>query len=66
LKLIFDVLAYIKGIQDIGVFFSTVFSIFIFLGQSQTVLVCQSYNGALWSSPVVGPPQRACTEKSIL
>jgi len=31
----------------------------IFLGQ--TVLVCQSYNGGLWS-----PPQRACTEKSKL
>jgi len=27
----------------------------------QTVLVCQSYNGGLWS-----PPQRACTEKSNL
>jgi len=31
------VLAYIKGIQDVGVFVSTVFSILIFLGQ--TVLV---------------------------
>jgi len=37
------VLAYVKGIQDVGVFVSTVFSILIFLGQ--TVLVCQSYNG---------------------
>jgi len=34
------VLAYLKGIQDVGVFVSTVFSILIFLGQ--TVLVCQS------------------------
>jgi len=50
------VLAYLKGIQeDVGVFVSTVFSILIFLGQ--TVLVCQLYNGGLWS-----PPQRACTE----
>jgi len=47
-----------KGIQDVGVFIS-VFSILIFLGQ--TVCVCQSYNGGLWS-----PPQRACTEKSRL
>jgi len=54
-----DVLAYLKGIQDVGVFVSTVFSILIFLGQ--TVLECQSYNGGLWS-----PPQRACTEKSEL
>ena len=36
------VLAYLKGIQDVGVFFSAVVSILIFLGQ--TVLVCQSYN----------------------
>jgi len=35
------VLAYLKGIQDVGVFVSTVFSILIILGQ--TVLVCQSY-----------------------
>jgi len=41
------------------VFFSTVFSILIFLGQ--TVLVGQSYNAGLWS-----PPQRACTEQSKL
>jgi len=33
-------LDYLKGIQDVGVFVSTVFSVFIFLGQ--TVLVCQS------------------------
>jgi len=53
------VLSYLKGIQDVGVFVSTVVSIFIFLGQA--VLVCQSYNAGLWS-----PPQRACTEKSKL
>jgi len=53
LKLIFDVSAYL--IQDVGFFVSTVFLILIFLGQ--TVLVCQLYNGGLWS-----PPQRACTE----
>jgi len=53
------VLAYLMGIQDVGVFVSTVFSILIFLGQ--TILVFQSYNGGLW-----GPPQRACTEKSKL
>jgi len=47
------VLAYLNGIQY------TVVSILIFLGQ--TVYVCQSYNGGLWS-----PPQRACTEKSKL
>jgi len=52
-------LADLKGIQDVGVFVSKVFTILIFLGQ--TVLVCQSYNGGLWS-----PPQRACTEKSKL
>ncbi len=34
---------YPKGIQDVGVFFSSVDPILIFLGQ--TVLVCQSYNG---------------------
>jgi len=33
LKLIF-VLSYLKGIQDVGVFVSTVFSILIFLGQT--------------------------------
>jgi len=47
-------LACLKGIQDVGVFVSTVFLILIFLGQ--TVLVYQSYNGGLW-----GLPQRACT-----
>ncbi len=35
--------AYPKGIQDVGVFFSPVDPILMFLGQ--TVLVCQSYNG---------------------
>ncbi len=35
--------AYPKGIQDLGVFFSSVDPILMFLGQ--TVLVCQSYNG---------------------
>jgi len=53
------VLAYLKDIQDVGVFASTVVSILIFF--VQTVVVCQSYNGGLW-----GPPQRACTEKSKL
>jgi len=53
------VLSYLKAIQDVGVFVSAVVSILLFLGQS--VLVCQSYNGGLWS-----PPQRACTEKSKL
>jgi len=53
------VLAYLKGIQDVGVFISTVFSILTFF--DQTVLVCQSYNGDIW-----GSPQRACTEKSKL
>jgi len=51
--------AYLKGIQDVGVFVSAVVSILIFLGQ--TVHFYQSYNGGLWS-----PPQRACTEKSRL
>jgi len=53
------VLAYLKGIQDVGVFVSAVISILIFLGQ--ILHVYQSYNGGLWS-----PPQRACTEKSKL
>jgi len=53
------VLAYLKGIQDVGVFVSIVFSILIFLGQ--TVLVWKSY-ADLWGSQM-GPPQRACTEK---
>ncbi len=35
--------AYPKDIQDVGVFFSSVDPILMFL--SQTVLVCQSYNG---------------------
>ncbi len=35
--------AYLKGIQDVGVFFSSVDPILMFLGQ--TFLVCQSYNG---------------------
>ncbi len=35
--------AYPKDIQDVGVFFSSVDKILMFLGQ--TVLVCQSYNG---------------------
>ncbi len=35
--------AYPKGIQDVGVFFSSVDPILMFLGQ--TVLLCQSYNG---------------------
>ncbi len=35
--------AYPKGIQDVGVFFSSVDPILMFLGQ--TVLVCQWYNG---------------------
>ena len=41
------VLAYLKGIQDVGVIFYAVVSILIFLGQ--TVLVCRSYNAGLWS-----------------
>jgi len=54
------VLAYLKGIQNVGVFvLSTVFSILTFFGQ--TVDVCQSYNAGLGF-----PPQRACTEKSKL
>ncbi len=35
--------AYPKGIQDVGVFFSSIDPILMFLGQ--TVLVCQSFNG---------------------
>jgi len=46
------VLAYLNGIQDVGVFVFTVFSILIFL--TQTVLVCQSYNAGLG-----GPRQKA-------
>jgi len=37
------VLAYLKGIQDVGVFVSTVFSILTFF--SLTVVVYQSYTG---------------------
>ncbi len=40
---IWYVSAYPKGIQDVGVFFSSVDPILMFLGQN--VLVCQSYNG---------------------
>jgi len=49
LKFIFDVLAYLKGIQDLGVFVSTVFSILTLFGQ--TVVVYQSYNAGLWGPP---------------
>ncbi len=57
---IWYVSAYPKGIQDVGVFFSSVDPILMFLGQ--TVLVCQSYNGryrslSLWEG------KRTCTEK---
>jgi len=52
------VLSYLKGIQDVGVFVSAVFSMLIFLGQ--TILVCQSYNGGLWS-----PPQRAEKQRHL-
>jgi len=63
LKLIFwYVLAYLKGIRDVGVFVSTAFSIFIFLGQ--TILVCQSYNGGIWG-PTMGPPQSVHREVQI-
>jgi len=54
------VLAYLKGIQDVGVKLLVFEVVLIFIFLSQTV-VCQSYNGGLWS-----PPQRACTEKSKL
>jgi len=54
------VLAYLKGIQNVCVLVSTVFSILIFFGQ--TVVVYQSYNGGYKG----GPRQRACTEKSKL
>jgi len=46
-------LAYLKGIQDVGAFVSTEFSILIFLGQN--VVVCQSHNRSLW-----GFSKRAC------
>jgi len=58
LKLIFDILAYLKGIQDVGFFVSAVVSILLFSGQ--TVLVYQSCNEGLWS-----PPQRTHTEVKI-
>jgi len=48
-KLIFDVLAYLKCIQDVGVFVSTALSILTFFGQ--TVVVCQPY------AVLGGPPQ---------
>ncbi len=44
--------AYPKGIQDVGVFFSSVDPILMFLGQ--TVLVCQSYNGRYRSLSIRG------------
>jgi len=34
-------LAYLKGIRDVGVFVSTIFSILTFFGQ--TIVFCQSY-----------------------
>ncbi len=54
---IWYVSAYPKGIQDVGVFFSSVDPILMFLGQ--TVLVCQSYNGryrslSLWEGKRTG------------
>ncbi len=51
--------AYPKGIQDVGVFFSSVDPILMFLGQ--TVLVCQSYNGRYRSLS----SKRTCTEFQI-
>jgi len=38
----------ILGIQDVGVFVSTAFSILTFFGQ--TVVVCQSYNAGVGAS----------------
>jgi len=64
LKLIFDVLAYLEGIQDVGVFVSTVFSILIFF--NQTVVVYISHIMEVWGGSTVGSPQRAGTEKSKL
>ncbi len=57
---IWYVSAYPKGIQYVGVFFSSVDPILMFLGE--TVVVCQSYNGryrslSLWEG------KRTCTEK---
>jgi len=52
LKLFFGfVLAYLKVIQDVGIFVSTVFSILIFSGQ--TAVVNQSYNAVLGGPPWV-------------
>jgi len=42
------VLAYLKGIQGVDVFVSTVFSILTFFGQ--TIVVCESYNAGLGST----------------
>jgi len=42
LKLFFDVLSHLKGIQDVGVFVSKVFLILTFFGQTGDD--CQSYN----------------------
>ncbi len=57
---IWYVSAYPKGIQDVGVFFSSVDPILMFLGQ--TVLVCQSYNGR-YRSLSQWEGKRTCTEK---
>ncbi len=57
---IWYVSAYPKGIQDVGVFFSSVDPILMFLGQ--TVLVCQSYNGR-YRSLSLKEGKRTCTEK---
>ncbi len=57
---IWYVSAYPKGIQDVGVFFSSVDPILMFLGQ--TVLVCQSYNGR-YRSLSLWERKRTCTEK---
>jgi len=56
LKLIFDILAYLQGIQDVGVLFPQYFQFWHFL-----VKPFLSVNGGLW-----GLPQRACSEKSKL
>ncbi len=57
---IWYVSAYPMGIQDVGVFFSSVDPILMFLGQ--TVLVCQSYNGR-YRSLSIWEGKRTCTEK---
>jgi len=46
---------------DFYISFFDILHVFVPILIFQTVLVCQSYNGGLWS-----PPQRACTEKSKL